>query len=242
MNSQNNLIDITYDVRLDANGKDPDFASATLRRFHKVLWSKALPSGEMLELVENIPNHYLLGRTQSAEMPLSSDTMCNSYVKRKRMHPIVQPHLDQIEIFRKYLYSIGGFIVFPAKKVNGLNTINQERGWIKDIDDRFDLTLECIRLYYRGVDSPLFKVLSRYKTFFDLFIDFKGYVEFFLLHDLVDAKFESVKFFLPGGISTQRRATPETSEEYLKFMQNAQFFLIARNQRILNWVNKDPAK
>lgn len=242
MHSQNSLIDITYDVRLDSRGKDPDFASPTLRRFHKVLWSKALPCGDMLELVENIPNHYLLGTTQRAEISLSSDTMCNSYVKRKRMHTIVKPHLDQIEIFRKHLYSIGGFIVFPAKKVDGLNTINQERGWIKTIDDRFDLTLECIRLYYRGEDSPLFKVLSRYKVFFDLFIDFKGYIEFFLLHDLVDDEFVSVKHFLPGGFPSQRRATPETSEEYLEYMQNAQYFLAARNQRILNWVNRDPAR
>ena len=242
MNSQSNLIDITYDVRLDSEGKDPDFASSTLRRFHKVLWSKALPSGEMLDLVENMPNHYLLGKTKSLEISLSSDTMCNSYVKRKRMQSIVQPHLDQIEIFRKYLYSVGGFILFPAKKVEGLNTINQERGWLKTIDDRFDLTLECIKLYYQGYESPLYKVLSRYKEFFDLFINFKGYIEFFLLHDLVDDKFESVKFFLPGGISTQRKAIPETSEEYLEFMQNAQSFLVARNQRILNWVNVNTVK
>jgi hypothetical protein len=36
-------IDITFDFRLDTpNGKDPDSFSATLRRYHKLLWSKPL--------------------------------------------------------------------------------------------------------------------------------------------------------------------------------------------------------
>lgn len=36
-------IDISYDVRTDAHGKDPDSANAVLRRYHKLLWSKKLP-------------------------------------------------------------------------------------------------------------------------------------------------------------------------------------------------------
>lgn len=242
MNPQNDKIDITYDVRLDSRGKDPDFASPTLRRFHKLLWNKELPSGEILELFDDIPKHYLLGRAKGIEISLSSDTMCNSYVKRRRMQAIIHPHLEPIEIFRKHLYSVGGFILFPAKKVNGLNTINQERGWIKSIDDRFDLTLECIRLYYLGLESPLSVVLTRYHQFFELFVDFRGYVEFFLLQDLMTEDFQSIKFFLAGGLSAERRALPGTSEEYLEFMQNAQAFLAARNRRILRWVNGDQAK
>lgn len=47
------------------------------------------------------------------------------------------------------------------------------------ISDRWDLTLECIRRYYNGEDSPLYNVFLNDKAFFDLFVDFKGYVDFF---------------------------------------------------------------
>ena len=42
--------DIKYDVRNDSNGKDPDSASETLKAYHKMLWSKPLPNGQMMEL------------------------------------------------------------------------------------------------------------------------------------------------------------------------------------------------
>ena len=48
----------------------------------------------------------------------------------------------------------------------------------------FDLTLECIRLFYENKESPLSFVFQRYIEFFNLFCDFKGYVDFFLLQDL----------------------------------------------------------
>jgi hypothetical protein len=39
-------IDITFDFRTDATGKnpDPDASSPTLLRYHRLLWSKPLPS------------------------------------------------------------------------------------------------------------------------------------------------------------------------------------------------------
>lgn len=42
-------IDITFDSRTDSNGEDPDFASPTLRRYHRLLWSKPLPTGALVE-------------------------------------------------------------------------------------------------------------------------------------------------------------------------------------------------
>ena len=49
-----------------------------------------------------------------------------------------------------------------------------------------DLTLECIRRHYLGDPvTPLGETLGRYREFFDLFDDFRGYVDFFLLQVLV---------------------------------------------------------
>ena len=45
------VIETTFDFRTDAAGKDPDTYSATLCRYHQLLWSKPLPSGVVFELV-----------------------------------------------------------------------------------------------------------------------------------------------------------------------------------------------
>ena len=44
------MIDITFDFRSDARGKDPDAYSPTLNAYHRILWSKELPNGEVMEL------------------------------------------------------------------------------------------------------------------------------------------------------------------------------------------------
>ena len=49
---------------------------------------------------------------------------------------------------------------------------------INKINDRFDLTLECIRRYYLNEDSPLKETFIRYSDFL-LFKNFKGYIDFF---------------------------------------------------------------
>jgi hypothetical protein len=45
------MIDPTFDFPTDAGG-DPDTHSPTLRRYHRILWSKPLPGGTMFELHE----------------------------------------------------------------------------------------------------------------------------------------------------------------------------------------------
>lgn len=69
-------------------------------------------------------------------------------------------------------YTIGSSIVFPGFRVDGKATIKGARGFHPRIADRFDLTLECIRRYYVGQDSPLANALLRYGEFFALFDDF----------------------------------------------------------------------
>ena len=65
--------------------------------------------------------------------------------------------------FLRRSYTIGGEVIFPKHR----NSINQTRGTNPQISDCFDLTLECIRRYYRGEDSPLFSVLTTVSNFFD---------------------------------------------------------------------------
>jgi hypothetical protein len=43
-------VDIAFDIRSDAGGRDPDRHSPTLRRYHRLLWDKPLPDGAQFTL------------------------------------------------------------------------------------------------------------------------------------------------------------------------------------------------
>jgi hypothetical protein len=126
--------------------------------------------------------------------------------------------------------TIGGHIIFPAHKKNGF-TINQARGVSRIICDRFDLTLECIQRFYRREQSPLYDTLMRYKDFFDLFFDFSGYVDFFMLQDFIDEK-EQIKFSLPFD-NFNRTPLPQTVDEYKQYKTHTIDLIDSRNNRIL---------
>lgn len=225
-----------FDFRSDSAELDPDFASPTLKRYHRLLWNKELPDGDFLNISENSNYPYLLGQTSKYVVSLTSDTICNSYAKRKAMKPVVAPIVEEVEEFRSLVYSIGGFTLFPGNQIDGKRTINQERGWLKQIDDRFDLTLDCIRRFYSGEQSPLFQTLQRYSGFFELFVDFQGYVSFFFFDDLVTSDYSKVNLFIPQHFPQSKYVIPKTTSEYSLFMSNATIFLMKRNARIEDWV------
>ena len=118
-------------------------------------------------------------------------------------------------------------------------TINGARGFNRKIGDRFDLTLECIRLNYAGLENPLENTFNSpiNKFFFSLFRDFKGYVEYFLLQDLVDNKFEKVSFFTETETPFLRSPILETATEYREYKKATLKFISLRNDRICDWNN-----
>jgi len=115
------------------------------------------------------------------------------------------------------------------------STINQERGRNGQIADRLDLTVECIRLHYLGQTSPMADALSRYGDFFGLFEDFKGYIDFFLLQDLVSDDSSAVKFFMPFA-DFGTCPFPPTVQAYQNYRSNAIHFVEARNRRMTEYV------
>jgi hypothetical protein len=223
----------------DAKGKDPDTYSKTLNSYHHYLWSKFLPNGVMFNL-ESIGDYkyHLIYNNDSFIMKLSSDSIIHPYHYFKRMqHIISQIPQKDIEYFHHIGATIGGYIIFPSEKINGKGTINTVRGFHPLILDRFDLTLECIRRYYLEENSPLYDHFLRYKYFFNLFMDFKGYVDFFLLNDLVDENYH-VKFWLPFTEFGITKALPKDKEEYNIYMSNVIEFVKNRNRRIELWNKK----
>ena len=228
-------IDITFNFQSDTPpGKDPDVFSPTLSRYHKLLWSKPLPSGAVFELeVTARPPFYLHHRSEVGDFCLSSDAVIPTFRQEKRLSEIInQIPAEEQKAFIDIGYTIGGMMVFPAIRVDGKMTINAQRGCHPRIKDRFDLTVECIRRHYRDEDSPLSATLARYARFFGLFGDFRGYVAFFLLQDLVTEDCSAVRFFAPFE-DFKPWPLPGSVDDYRAYRQLAVAFIEARKRRIL---------
>lgn len=228
------LIDITFDFRTDTpSGKDPDSFSPTLRTYHKILWSKPLPNGVLFSLIDTRAEAYLYHQSELGEFFLSSDSAVHTFSKWVSMsHIISQFKKGEVEAFRSIGYTMGGMMIFPGNRVDGKSTINGARGFHPLIKDRIDLTLECIRRYYVNEASPLDEVLERYTDFFALFESFHGYVEFFLLQDLVTSDSSAINFFMPFE-NFKTPAVPKTLEGYISYKDQVVNFVNKRNQRIL---------
>lgn len=223
------IIDIKYKFYHDSKGGDPDSASPTLRSYHKILWSKPLSNGSIFELFDK-NGHYLYHKSELGEFFLGSDAITHSYKNHKRKKWITEQIPNEVNDLFETGFTIGAYIVFPNNRIDGKHTINQARGVNRLIDDRFDLTLECIRLFYLGKDNPLYSTLLRYKNFFNLFDDFMGYIHFFLLDDLIDEN-NNIKFYLPFD-DFKTRPTFFDVSQYLLYKERVMNFIKARNNRI----------
>lgn len=228
-------IDTTFDVRTDSGGKDPDRASPTLRRYHQLLWSKPLPGGTVLEMDTTTAHGYLHHKSGVGELWWSSDSVVTTFRDHGAARGVVeQVSAEELDTFLRLAYTIGAMLVFPGDKRGAAMTINGARGCHPRIRDRIDLTIECVRRHYLGDASPLGDVLTRYGDFFALFEDFRGYVDFFLLQDLVNDDATAVRFFTPFADFTTP-AIPRDVDEYRSYMRASMAFVEARNRRIAAW-------
>ena len=231
-------IDITFNVYSDTpSGKDPDSYSPTLRSYHKFLWDKPLPNRVRFFLNDKTPK-LLHHQSELGEFFLSSDAFGHTYGAGPNVYKSMSKIVDKVPLVAKKRFfevccTIGAFIMFPSKRIDGGQTINMARGTNHKIKDRFDLTLECIRRYYKNENSPLKDTLSRYSKFFNLFESFQGYVDFFLLQDLVLKDYSEIKFWLPFS-NFNNSPLPTSVDEYIFYSKNVTNFVIARNQRIQN--------
>jgi hypothetical protein len=183
---------------------------------------------------------YLYDCSDLGEFFLSSDGIIATFTRWKRLRHIVELFsAEENERFLQVGSTIGARIVFPGNRIDGKQTINGARGCNSKIRDRFDLTLECIRRHYSGQGGPLDDMLYNplgdtllsYRDFFALFKNFRGYVDFFLLHDLVTEDYSAVKFFMPfDDFSTP--ALPMDRDAYEHYRRLSIEFVEARNRRI----------
>ena len=223
-------IDIEFDFRLDSKCGDPDTDSQKLYELHKFLWSKELPNGKTFSLEIKGDSYGRLLLKNNLIMNMSSDRMCPHWVGKyqDKFKGWVPKKLEE-ELQHK-VRTIGGHILFPAHRKNGFS-INQARGINRKICDRFDLTLECIKRFYKNEGSPLFSSLKRYSAFFEVFVNFRGYTDFFLLQDFLLGN--EVIFSIPFD-NFKRNPLPENSKEYQTYIEKTKRIIHLRNLRILN--------
>ena len=238
-------IDVTYDFTSDTKGywygywerdplfggtnRDPDNSSKTMQLYHRFLYSKPLPNGETMELKIGTGANYLYWNN----FRFGSDSIIASF-----RYQCYRQMIDQVSRslpnYREYMenfvhrsYTLGGGIIFPKRK----RSINQARGLNRLIRDRWDLTLECIRRFYAHEESPLSTVLEVDRNFFELFFDFKGYVDYFYLQDCVSDNYRKVNFWIGDG-SFEVNPFPKSVNEYLQWIENQLCFIEQRNNRI----------
>ena len=214
---------------LGAGGSDPDTSSPTLRRYHKLLWSKTLPNGEVMDLREGRGSDYLTWK----DFRFGSDSIIVSFRYKKYRYMIDQV-MQEVDDYKRFYedytrraYTIGGMIIFPKHP----SSMNQNKGTDPLISDRWDLTLECIRRYYDGLNSPLYDTIKRDKAFYDLFVNFKGYVDFFFLQDAVSDDYSKVNIWC-GNADFEEEGLPKSVDEYFAFLDKELDFLDKRNARI----------
>lgn len=223
--------DIHFDFRTDSGGVDPDKGSPTLRRYHRILWSKELPNGETMQLTHD-NGGYLKWR----DFDFASDAMINGlfFARAKNSIPELKRLLRDYDAFKEDYeqksWTIGGEIIFPIHS----NSMNQLRGTNAYIMDRWDLTMECIRRFYLDEDSPLYKVLDTDRAFYELFLDFKGYVDFFYLQDCVTPDYNNVIFWQDDCSLTQTMPLPRSAGEHLVWKEKSLQFVSKRAERMRN--------
>lgn len=230
------MFDVGFDFQDEVGGRDSDRYSPTLQEYHRILWSKPLPNGQMFDL-SKISNNRLYHKSELGEFYLSSDRAVPTFSTWKRLEHIVR-HAPRAKLneFVHLTDTIGGIVIWPSNKINNKPTINAERGFNRKIADRLDLTIECIRRHFLGEDNPLEDTLNRYKDYFNLFGSFRGYIDFFLLQDAVSENYSSVKIAVPFD-NFKSLAIPRDVDEYIQYIAETSRFIHGRNKRIANFVN-----
>ncbi len=241
-------IDVNFDFTLDSyqywdgfwdrkdglggGYSDPDSSSLMLQEYHSVLWGRELPNGEKMKLTKGSGSNYLTWNG----FRFGSDAIIVSF-RYYRYKEIIEQFKQRIGDYKAFYedyihkaYTIGGMIIFPKHN----NSMNQCKGTNKLISDRWDLTLECIRRYYEGEDSPLSDVTNSDKKFYDLFVYFKGYVDFFFLQDCVTPDYKKVIIW-DGKGDFSESGLPKTVDDYIAFLDKQKLFLNARNNRIAKY-------
>ena len=229
--------------------RDPDSWHVGLRESHQLLVSRPLPNGDQWTF-EPVRGWYLKNLEPSENEPdewsLGSDNFATTHTNSLPDFAAAIPGYANGHVHE--FCTIGGYIVFP----NGLAhtrpttqrarrwTLNQARGCDRQVSDRFDLTLEAIRLYFAGItvraENPLGDVMDAYGWFFDCFGQgsegFEAYVDYFFLDPFIAEG--RVRPLYRGSLNFAD-ALPRDASQYHSYIQEQRQAVGQRNDLIAQW-------
>ena len=78
--------------------------------------------------------------------------------------------------------------------------------------------------------------MQKDRDFFSLFVDFKGYVDFFLLQDCVDEKYNVKKWLDTNHFDSM--PMPKNIDEYYKWIDTQLDFVAKRGKRIEDYCKR----
>ena len=102
-------------------GQDPDSKSPTLKKYHKLLWSKPLPSGKIFDLKEDPPElskNYLYHKSELGYFVFGSDAITHSYRNHKKKKHITEQIPDEVSDLFNQGANIASYIIFPKNMPN----------------------------------------------------------------------------------------------------------------------------
>jgi hypothetical protein len=227
--------------------RDPDEVNPQLREAHRLLWSKPPRRGEVLVLSAHKWSDYLKVVSTPDGWTVGSDNFATAHANALR------PFAEGLDGFADghlcEFCTVGGYIVFPNQLAQQLPTsinstarrwsVNQARGMERQISDRFDLTLEAIRLFYDGTlhrsENPIGDVLEAYGWWFDLFgkgVDgLLAYANFFFLTPMLDAQ-GRVKPFEPLTLAFDHALPKNDETAYRAYIAAQVDFVRRRNEHV----------
>lgn len=91
----------------------------------------------------------------------------------------------------------------------------------------------------KGIPVRSISAFVDISLFFDLFVDFKGYVDFFHLQDLVTENYSAVEFLCWFDGFHSNYPLPRTVEEYNEYINRVMKFSKSRNERIATWCREN---
>lgn len=92
-------INTNFDFQAEAGGRDSDRYSPTLQEYHRFLWSKRLPCGQMFDL-KSISANRLFHSSPRGEFYLSSDRAMPSFWKRDNFSIASQLPIEKLKEIR----------------------------------------------------------------------------------------------------------------------------------------------
>lgn len=230
--------------------RDPDAWQQELRESHRILWSRPLPNGAVWSFKAK-PKWYLkrIGPQgdEPTEWSVGSDNFATTHTNAL---PALAAAIPRYESGHLHDFcTIGGYIVFPngrtqtrATKAPARKwTLNQAKGCERRISDRFDLTLEAIRLYFAGSverkKNPIGDVLDAYGWFFDCFgqgVDgFNAYVDYFFLTPMVSGG--CVKPLYGESLCWNAALPCGSNSHYQAYIEAQRHMVGERNELISKW-------